>query len=582
MRLPKINRQLLAVVFILAIVAALVVPVATVSAYPTQDWPVRLEGATAYNLSNSTYMSLYASYPVSCTDLGNTSNTYAGVALWRIVGLIDDGDPNTFNSALAAGNYSINLSDSTGYNKNVSSITIAGNDSYFLAFMMNGTPFVSGDGNYPLKMMLGNTSKGKAAVGGVVKITLLGLTKTATVSVSPSSQSVANGAPFTVGIAINTNTAVRGWQMNVNFDAAKMQCTGVSEGSFLSTYATANGGGTVSGGAATWDNIGGNITIPGFAISGAGVGGPIGSGILCTLAFTAKASIDDFGNITPVALVISDYNGNGTTIGLTVVGGTVAIGNVPMPDLTVSALSAAKTGDTTYTVTYTVTNSGTGVAGPCTTSIVIDGSTTLTGACPALVVGASDTETTGTLTISGSSDTIVATADSTGVVSESNENNNSRSITYALVGANGSTIINSTIAAALVLTAPGTIDPWNLVVGPNGTSGTMNIKCNSNWQVQITDQNLSTSSGHMMKWMLGIPYPTTYLTDPLTVGSDTSVALSGTPQTIATGTTAAQSGNSGQNKSVSFYQPVYYADPVLTGGYSYHIVVIFTASVTFG
>ena len=103
----------------------------------------------------------------------------------------------------------------------------------------------------------------------MIKIELLNLPVTA-VSISPASQAVANGASFTVDLAIDTDTASRGWQANVAFDAAKMQCTGVTEGGFLMDYAIANGGGTVSGGAATIDNTGGLVTIPGYAIIGCG------------------------------------------------------------------------------------------------------------------------------------------------------------------------------------------------------------------------------------------------------------------------------------------------------------------------
>ena len=578
MRLTKINRKLLAVVFILAIVAALVVPVATVSATTyTNDWPVRLEGANATTISHSDFVNLFGSYPLSFYEGGNVTTTWEGVALWRLVGLVDDGDPSTFNSALAAGNYTIQLSDNTGFTGNVTSSKIDHNDAYFLAFKGNGTEFVYGTKNYPLKFINGNTSGGKNAVGGVVKIALLGLTKAATVSVSPSSQSVANGATFTVGIAINTNTAVRGWQMNVLFDSGKLTFNSVTEGTFLSAYATANGGGTTSAGAAT--DSGGNISIPGYVITGAGQGGPIGTGTLCTISFTAKSGVDNFASITPASVILADYNGNGTAIGVSITGGTVAIGNVPMPDLVVSALSAAKVGDTTYTITYTVTNQGNALAAASTTSIVIDGNTTLTVACPPLAGSASDTQTTAAQTVTGGSDTIVTTADSAGNVSESNESNNSRTITYALVGGNGNTTINSNIAAALVLTVPATIDPWNLVVGSNDTTGTANMKCNANWQLQVNDQN--ATNGHMTKWMLGNYTLGTKLTAPLTVGCTTSVDLSGTPQTIVTGDPSGQSGNDGQNLTISFHQPVLYADPVLTGGYSYHIVVTFTASVTF-
>jgi len=398
------------------------------------------------------------------------------------------------------------------------------------------------------------------------------------VYVSPTSQAVANSATFTVNMDINTDTASRGWQMNVSFDAGKMSANSVTEGTFLSAYAIANGGGTVSGGAATIDNVGGTITIPGYAITGAGTSGPTGTGILCTISFTAKAAINTFASITPTGVVVSDVDGIAIA-GVTVTGGTVAIGNVPMPDLVVSALSAAKVDDTTYTITYTVTNQGNDAAAASTTSIVIDAGTPIMVACPALAAGASNTYTTGNQTLTSGSDTIVATADSAGVVSESNESNNSRTIIYSTAGDAGDTVIDGNIAAKLVLTAPPDIDPWNLVQGANSVSGPANVKCNSDWQLQVNDQNATT--GHMTKWMLSSGYDLgTKLTDALNVSCQSSKVLSATPQTIATGTPAGQSGDSGQGLTIGFAQYVYYADPVLTGGYSYHIVITFTASVT--
>ena len=306
----------------------------------------------------------------------------------------------------------------------------------------------------------------------------------------------------------------------------------------------------------------------------------MGTGTLCTISFTAKANVNDFASITPNSnnLVIDDYNA-APIAGVGVTGGTVAIGNVPMPDLVVSALSAAKVSDTTYTITYTITNQGNAASGACTTSVVIDSGMPITVACPALAAGASDTQTTAAQTVSSGSDTIVGTADSAGAVSESNENNNARTITYASVGDNGNTSLNSNIAAKLLLTVPAGIDPWNLVQGTNDITGPANVKCNSNWQLQVNDQN-TTTIGHMTKWLLGVYDGGTRLTAPLTVGCTTSVDLSGTPQTIVTGTPAGQSGDSGQSLTISFHQPVLFADPVLTGGYSYHIVVTFTASVT--
>ena len=99
-----------------------------------------------------------------------------------------------------------------------------------------------------------------------------GIVKAASTSIniSPASQTVGNGATFNVNLAINTDTASRGWQANVNFDASKLTLNSVTEGTFLSAYATANGGSTVAAGSVSIDNTNGVATIPGWAIMGAG------------------------------------------------------------------------------------------------------------------------------------------------------------------------------------------------------------------------------------------------------------------------------------------------------------------------
>jgi hypothetical protein len=334
----------------------------------------------------------------------------------------------------------------------------------------------------------------------------------------------------------------------------------------------------VSGGAATIDNTGGLVTIPGYAITGAGAGGPTGTGTLCTLSFTAKASVDNSASLTPSSVVIADVSGNAIA-GPVVTGGTVAIGAVPMPDLVVSAASAAKASDTTYTITYTVTNQGNDPAGACSTSIVVDGGAPIVVACPALAAGASDTQTTAAQTFTSPSDSIVVTADSAGAVSESSEVNNTRQIIYALASDGGDVIVNGNILAKLDLTTPADIASWVLQQGINNTSGTANVKCNTPWQLQVNDQNGNTK-GYMTKWN-GVAYDTSVkLANPLWVGSQSSVALSDSNQNIATGDISGQSLDSGQDLTINFAQQVVYSDPVLTGVYSYHVVVTFTASST--
>jgi len=338
LKVSKINRRsILCFVLTLAIAGILLVPVATVSgAYPpatfTQEWPLQLVGASTADVTQAQFEAMAAAHPASYTD--NVGNVWDGVAMWRLVALVDDIDPATFNSAAdnvctvketACDNYTSSWSGSI-------LVSSTSSDNYaMVANRYNGNPLpLANPGNsgkpwYPLRAVgsgIGGVGGGKT-VGGVIKIELVNLPVT-TVSVSPASQTLANGASFTVDLAIDTNQQSRGWQANVAFDATKMQCTGVTEGNFLSAYATANGGGTLSVGAATIDNTGGLITIPGYAITGAGTGGPTGTGTLCTLAFTATTGVAGIATISPSAVVISDASANAVP-GVVVVVGQVAV-----------------------------------------------------------------------------------------------------------------------------------------------------------------------------------------------------------------------------------------------------------------
>ena len=245
--------------------------------------------------------------------------------------------------------------------------------------------------------------------------------------IDPASQAVSNGASFTVDLDINASQQSRGWQTNVDFDAAKMQFTGVTEGSFLKGYALANPpGGTQPVPGPVIDNVNGHVTSIGYYITQAGTGGPTGTGTLCTLSFTAKAGVNDYASITPSGVVVSDTVGV-TIPGTIVTGGTVLIGTEPKPDLVVTEKHEDwVVAGGSYTITYTIKNQGNAAAGASTTSIVIDNGAPITVGCGALVAGASDTQATAVQTFTGPTDTVVVTADSTHVVAESNETNNAR------------------------------------------------------------------------------------------------------------------------------------------------------------
>lgn len=407
---------------------------------------------------------------------------------------------------------------------------------------------------------------------------------TVNVHVSPSSQAVNNGAPFSVNIDITTDTASRGWQLNVSFDASKMTCGSVNEGSFLSSYATAHGGGTIPAGAVNINNTTGLVIVPGWAISGAGTSGPTGTGTLCTLNFTAKAAIDDYASIAITDVVVSDVNGNSIP-GVTSTGGQVAIGDVPVPDLIVFDITATAVtpGSEDYNISYTIKNQGDLAAGASSTRIVIDGGAPITIACSALNPGATETTavTGGPFTLSGGSDTIIVTADVDNVVAEGNEANNIKTLLYSLVGDVDNTVITGNPQALMVVTAPDDTEFANLDQGANTISGTMNVKCNTSWQVSVSDDN-GTTAGHMTEWD-GSNYLSKRVLSPMDIrnaAQSRTVTLAG-PGIIAIGDTDGQSGDAGQNFTISFDQVVQYVDWSLTGGHVYRIVVTFTGAVTF-
>lgn len=82
---------------------------------------------------------------------GDRINTYEGLALWRILALVDDGDPYTFNEIVANNGYSIIIKNNNNESVILDSINVSLNDSYILVAKKNGV-FLSSD-QAPLILM---------------------------------------------------------------------------------------------------------------------------------------------------------------------------------------------------------------------------------------------------------------------------------------------------------------------------------------------------------------------------------------------------------------------------------------------
>ncbi len=413
------------------------------------------------------------------------------------------------------------------------------------------------------------------------------------VSISPISQSAANGETFDVRLAISTDTASRGWQAVLNYDPDQLIANSYTEGGFLKDW-------TASVGDSTSDQSQGIIVAPGttnqtgqidlcYIVTGtANTGGPSGSGTLCTISFTARENINAVASLTLSDVIVSDVNA-GSISGVTANNGTVTIGTVALPDLTISAASTSAVAENSrqYTISYTVTNNSTIEAGAFTTSISINGvdvpvlSDSITG----LAGNASKTIITAAQTVgSTNTDAIVIAIDSANSVTESSETNNTQAIFHYYIPASGgdTVIIDAFIPGEYTLTPPQSISGWNLKTTPTIT-GSMNIVANCSWQVTIAAQ--SPSDGHMISYSAETQSydPDVTLSTPLEIQSsgNESINLSAVDQVLATGDTSTQSVTGGDTRTVYFTQPITYNDTILDSHHTYHIVLVFTISGMF-
>jgi hypothetical protein len=406
--------------------------------------------------------------------------------------------------------------------------------------------------------------------------------------IDPATQSVGNGAPtITVNVKITSTTATRGAQAVVNFDHTKLQVVGTpTYPSGAGAFFTDASHGTLFPITPVVDNVAGTVSNLGMTLLG-GTGGFTGTGTFVTIVFSAvsPASNNSVQSITITGAGLADVNASPET--MTVTNGAVTIGTIAQPDLVVSAISVAPEADPTwYDVTYTITNQGTAAAVASTTAIEIDGAGVISELpCPALAAGASNTVTTppGTLAqISGTSDTITVMADELNNVIESNETNNTATITYSYYPPGANPVpVNGSVAATFTFTPPSAINFNTLAIGPNVVTGTLNVTSNQNWQ--ITAQGLAPTTaggtdGKMTKWS-PLPAPAGTYSAAVKLGTPLNVygtSLNGTVQTIMTGGPASQASNgTGQTISVPFSQTLLYTDGYLATGYNYHIIVNF-------
>jgi hypothetical protein len=196
------------------------------------------------------------------------------------------------------------------------------------------------------------------------------------VSVLPVIKTVNSGATFNLTLNIDTNYETRGWQADINFDAAKLQALLVSEGGFLKDWASAHGDSTAQAVAPVIDNAGGHITGINYAIVGtANLNGPSGTGVLCTITFKAKDNVNGSSPVTPSNVFVGDIYG-AALHDITIAGSTVGMGTHGTAT-SVTLKSNKKTAPMGQEVVFTATVSKTGTGKPTGTVTFFEGETAL-------------------------------------------------------------------------------------------------------------------------------------------------------------------------------------------------------------
>ena len=204
------KRTVLGVSLILAL-AALLAILTVAAAQPTSrkaaasepyGWVLQLRSAKHNEDLTSAafrFWALHGGGQVAWTDASVTpSVTYKGIALYRLVGRIDDGNPNTFNTKRAnrGRGYDVVIQGIDGYSVTFTSKQVAKVGKHLLvADRVDGMPLSLADVNqasgsatpvWPLKLVSGDPSvTGKLKISGIARI-----------SIVPAHVTVASTKPF--------------------------------------------------------------------------------------------------------------------------------------------------------------------------------------------------------------------------------------------------------------------------------------------------------------------------------------------------------------------------------------------------
>ncbi|MDR3578019.1 MAG: cohesin domain-containing protein [Anaerolineaceae bacterium] len=387
-----------------------------------------------------------------------------------------------------------------------------------------------------------------------------------------ATQNVAVGQSFDVPVYLGTTSAARSAQFDISFNPAVVRVNSVQEGTFFKTFAQQHGGGT-SFNPGTIDNTTGKVSNVSISLTRLAGLGPSGSDTIVVINFTGLSNGKSTTNMTNAT--VSDLSGN-PLLPIVVIGGTITVG--PLPKLAVSALNIQPTGTGAnfgyqFKIQFSVTNTGGINSDPTNATIAADGVNPgyQQVSISALAPNASQSFVLANYQLQAESTTITVTIPGYG----------SQSINYgfAPVTANGQTPVFASISPLLKISLPGQVIFPNLKIGPNVVNATVNIQCNTNYEVDVADDGMT--NWHMTEWD-GSNFKSSRLGDPFQVmnlAQGTSVTSATSPRLI-NGGLAGQSGDAGQNFNLAFSQELHYSDPLLSTDENYRLILTFNSYVT--
>jgi DMSO/TMAO reductase YedYZ molybdopterin-dependent catalytic subunit len=138
-----------------------------------KPWSLRLEGVVNTDIDSASFQSCSAPKCHGITWQDKSGRKWEGVALWRLVGKVDDAITNrgdVFEDALADRGYRVRLTSADGSTEEFSSAQLKRNNDYVIAYQIDGLPLM--ENYWPLRLV-GPNLDSTSQIGQIGKLQLI-------------------------------------------------------------------------------------------------------------------------------------------------------------------------------------------------------------------------------------------------------------------------------------------------------------------------------------------------------------------------------------------------------------------------